>query len=169
MLYPYCPQCTHKLEKKAERLAVCPSCRFHLYDNPRPTVEAIILNEKDEILLIKRGHAPHKNSWDIPGGFVDSGESGEEALKRELKEELNVIIDSHRYFGSYDDLYPFQGDTYHTLALIYVVTIGNSTVTAGDDAVEARFFPKDTLPFEEIGFISVKQILRDFLSSPQKA
>ena len=85
----------------------CPQCnaRVGIYQNPIPTVDIIIEMESEGIILIKRKNPPH--GWAIPGGFVDYGESLEEAAIREAKEETNLEVELIRQFHTYSD--PEQG------------------------------------------------------------
>ena len=96
MIFKFCPKCSGDLTRKSENLLVCQKCKFELYLNPKPTNAAILENEKGEILLVKRKIPPKEGFWDLPGGFVEVGESAEEAIVREVKEELGI---SEKKFG----------------------------------------------------------------------
>ena len=97
MRFVFCPMCVAKLEmsisqfEHVERLS-CPKCGFIDYNNSRPTVSALILNDKNEVLLVRRAWHPFQGYLDVPGGFLESGEHPHHGLIREIKEELNADI-----------------------------------------------------------------------------
>ena len=80
----------------------------------------MIVNDKGEILFTKRSVDPHKGMLDLPGGFVDIMESAENALVREIKEELNLNIEHFQYFMSSPNEYIFGGLSVFTLDLAYI-------------------------------------------------
>src|SRR3954462_13276808 len=108
-MYKFCPKCGHQADKKSEYLLVCPNCGYDFYINPAGTNAVIIENSKGEILLVTRKFDPMKGYLDLPGGFIEVGESLEESALRELKEELGIEILNVKYFGSYPDEYLYQG------------------------------------------------------------
>ena len=65
------------------------NCEICAFNNPKATVTAIIIKD-NKLLLLKRNEEPFKNCWDLPGGFLEQGETPEEAVVRELKEELGI-------------------------------------------------------------------------------
>src|SRR3990167_5169640 len=101
----HCLRCGNKLEKKSSRESSCPKCGYAHYVNPYPTTSVIIENENGEIMLVKRKYNPKKGYWDLPGGFVDLNESGEECSRREIIEELGIKLKKLIYLGSYPDKY----------------------------------------------------------------
>jgi ADP-ribose pyrophosphatase YjhB (NUDIX family) len=131
--------------------------------NPFCTVDAIIeLRQYEDlppegIILIKRKNPPI--GWAIPGGFVDYGESLEDAVKREMEEETGLDIDLIRQFHTYSD--PARDPRHHTVTTVYIATAYGSP-KAGDDAKEIGIFTKDTLP-EDLAF-DHRQILDDYFS-----
>jgi len=124
--------------------------------NPFCTVDAIIEVEGG-IILIKRKNPPL--GWAIPGGFVDYGESLEDAVAREAKEEIGLDIELVRQFHTYSD--PERDPRHHTITTVYIARASGKPV-AGDDAKEARIFTKDTLP-QDLAF-DHKQILEDYFN-----
>lgn len=122
--------------------------------NPFCTVDAIIETENG-IILIERKNQP--SGWAIPGGFVDYGESFEDAVRREAKEETGLDIKLTRQFHTYSD--PKRDPRHHTISTIYIATASGEP-KAGDDAKEVGIFNKDSLP-EEIAF-DHRQILEDY-------
>ncbi len=166
-MYKFCPLCKGKLERKNPGLYICSSCRFHFYNNPKPTTAVFLINSKGEIFLVKRGREPKKGYWDSPGGFIEIGENAEESAKREVKEELGIEIKGLSYIGSFTGTYLYQGVNYSTLCLAYFVKLKKepSFVLEKEEIKEARFFKKDEIPWEKIAFEDVKAALKKLLSS----
>jgi ADP-ribose pyrophosphatase YjhB (NUDIX family) len=121
----------------------CPRCGAPLdrFDQPRLTVDALVTREPGEVLLVERGHPPP--GWALPGGFVDAGESLEEAVARELEEETGLRARRVRQFHTYSD--PGRDPRHPTVSTVFLVD-AEGTPRAGDDAAAARFFPWDALP-----------------------
>jgi 8-oxo-dGTP diphosphatase len=108
--------------------------------NPYPTVD-IIIETGHGIVLIERKNPP--NGWAIPGGFVDWGESLEEAAVREAREETSLRIDLIRQFHTYSD--PRRDPRYHTITTVYIGSAGGIP-RASDDAGAVGIFTQATLP-----------------------
>ncbi|GBD97585.1 MAG TPA: NUDIX hydrolase [Nitrospirae bacterium] len=124
--------------------------------NPVITVDAIIEIDGG-IVLIKRKNPPP--GWAIPGGFVDYGETLEEAVCREMKEETGLDINLVRQFHTYSD--PGRDPRHHTVSTVFIATASGRPI-AGDDAKEAKIFTRDTLP-EDIAF-DHRKILEDYFN-----
>ena len=124
------------------RLA-CPHCRRPLdrWDQPRVTVDAVVLNDRGEVLLVERRQEPP--GWALPGGFVDAGESLEDAVVRELAEETGLRARGVRQLHTYSD--PGRDPRHPTVSTVYLVQ-AEGTLVPGDDAGDARFHPPDRLP-----------------------
>lgn len=168
----HCLKCGTVIEWKSEDYAECPACGFHFYQNPKATVAMLVLNQHNELLMVKRARDPEKDKWDLPGGFVDTNESLEEALIREADEELKLELtkDQIRYFNSYPDRYLFQGVNYHVLSGVFIARVpDNVSLEPDDDVSEARYFPLDQIPFKEIAFESMEQAVQDFIAINQAA
>ena len=125
--------------------------------NPYLTVDVIIEIEGG-IVLIKRKNPPP--GWAIPGGFVDYGESLEEAAVREAKEETGLDIELIRQFHTYSD--PKRDPRHHTVSTIFIAR-ASGTPRAADDAKEVGIFTRDNLP-EDIAF-DHRQILEDYFNN----
>lgn len=95
----------------------------------------------DRIVLIKRKNPPF--GWAIPGGFVDYGETVEEAAKREALEETSLGVNLIRQFHVYSD--PQRDSRGHTISVVFIGS-AHGTPIGADDAVEARVFEKNALP-----------------------
>lgn len=149
----------------AGRLIECTRCQFVFYFSPAATNAVIIENMRGEILLVERKNPPNRGLWDLPGGFIEFDESGEESTVREIKEELAIKLTNLKYFGSYADRYFFKGINYYTLNLVYVTKIKNEKPKAADDVVAYKFFPKNKIPYPRLAFPYMQKVLKDYLSS----
>ena len=106
-----------------------------------PCVGAVILDEDGRILLIKRGHEPARGKWSIPGGRVEAGESAEDAVHREIREETGLSITLVREVGTVYRDAP-GGGRYCIRDFLATVAPGQIPVS-GDDADEAAFCTLD--------------------------
>lgn len=123
--------------------------------NPYPTVDIIIYDQSSEqIVLIERKNEPF--GWALPGGFVDTGESLEEACVREAKEETNLDCTLLCQFYSYSN--PKRDHRCHTITTVFIGH-GTGELKALDDAKSAQWFPLDQLP--SLVFDHLK-IIQDF-------
>jgi 8-oxo-dGTP diphosphatase len=115
------------------------------YVAPALTADAILL-KGHEVLLVRRKNPPFQDAWAIPGGFVDVGETVEDAARRELVEETGLRGDIVDLLGVYSD--PKRDPRGHTVTVAYVMKVGGivDVAMAGDDAAEARWFPLEKLP-----------------------
>lgn len=121
---------------------ICPTCGSDVkqYRNPFPTVD-VIIETNDGIILIERKNPPF--GWALPGGFVEYGESLEDAAIREAQEETSLEVRNLRLLGCYSD--PGRDSRMHTISTVYVGT-GSGTPQAADDAMNLAIFRLDSLP-----------------------
>ena len=101
-----------------------------------PCVGAI-LTDGEQILLIRRGHAPEAGRWSLPGGRVEPGETDEQALVREVREETGLEVVPGPLVGAVDRPQP---DGRVLVIRDYAAAITGGTLAAGDDADDARWF-----------------------------
>lgn len=129
------------------------------YRQPKLTVDLIIeLGElKKKLVLIRRKNPPY--GWALPGGFVDEGETVEEAAKREALEETSLHVELTRQFHVYSD--PRRDPRGHTVSVVFVAK-AEGTPRGADDAKEARLFSEEDLP-KELAF-DHSAILKDYFT-----
>ncbi len=130
--------------------------RSSRHRNPLPAVD-IIIRYRGGIILIKRKNPPY--GWALPGGFVDYGESLEEAAVREAREETGLHVKLLRQFHSYSD--PSRDPRQHTVSTVFLAE-ASGNAEAGDDAAELDVYGEGNLP-EPIAFDHSK-ILNDYFS-----
>lgn len=104
---------------------------------PLLTVDCVVFDASGALLLIERGHEPFKGCYALPGGFVDVGETVEQAALRELKEETGASGRVVRLIGVYSD--PGRDPRRHTVSAAFVVEWDGGAVSGGDDAASAAF------------------------------
>jgi NAD+ diphosphatase len=161
----YCPKCgSSEFSYKPDNSFLCANCEFHLYINASAAVAALIVNEKGELLLTRRAVEPQKGMLDLPGGFVDVMESAEQALCREIKEELNLDVTELTYFMSYPNEYVFGGLSVFTLDLAYVCVVKSfAGIDAKDDISGFEFIHPDNILFEQICSGSMRYIVQTYI------
>ncbi|MBN2254731.1 MAG: NUDIX hydrolase [Deltaproteobacteria bacterium] len=138
----------------------CPFCNNEIvrYRNPIPTVDIIIESDSDGIILIKRKNEPI--GWALPGGFVDYGESLEDAAIREAKEETSLDVTLISQFHTYSN--PDRDPRHHTVSTIFIAR-ATGKARADDDAADIGYFTRDSLP-DPIVF-DHRRILDDYFTN----
>ncbi|MDH4331190.1 MAG: NUDIX hydrolase [Desulfobulbaceae bacterium] len=123
-------------------MSQCSACgqTIPAYRNPVPTVDIIIALDGG-IVLVKRKNPPC--AWALPGGFVDYGESLEQAAVREALEETGLHVRLDRQFHTYSE--PDRDPRQHTVSTVFLATAEGAPM-AGDDAAEVAIFTEESLP-----------------------
>lgn len=125
----------------------------YTYDYPRPmlTADCMVVNDRKEILLVRRGNDPFKDCWALPGGFMEMDETIERCAVRELEEEtgLHVSEQDIKLIGVYSA--PDRDPRGRTVTAAFFLTLSHSatqipSIAAGDDAAEVRWWPLNALP-----------------------
>lgn len=147
---------------------MCDDCKFEYYINNSAAVACLIFNSEGELLLARRAIEPNKGMLDLPGGFVEPMESAEEAVIREIKEELDLEIRDMNYLVSFPNLYPFSNFVVPTVDLAFVCnTTDQKQIMPGDDVSSVEFILPANIDFNELCSESMKQIIRFYLSQHQ--
>jgi mutator protein MutT len=159
--YKYCPRCAAKGFFDSNTYAfTCKMCGFVFYLNASAAVAALIVNTQGELLLVRRGVDPDKGKLDLPGGFVDPGESAEQAVVREIHEELDIVPDKIEYIGSFPNQYNYAGTIVFTLDMAFICVVGDfSTLKCRDDVAAYEFVLPENIDYNQIAFQSIRQII----------
>jgi len=136
----------------------CPECGSvtRRHRNPVPTVDIIIEYQDQGLVLIRRANPPH--GWALPGGFVDYGESLEDAARREALEETGLRVNLLGQLHTYSD--PRRDPRQHNISTVFVAS-AQGVPRAADDARGLRIFSPEDLP-QPLAFDHA-QILADYL------
>jgi 8-oxo-dGTP diphosphatase len=113
------------------------------FQSPKITVDGVLFKD-NEILLVQRKHPPFQGMWALPGGFVEYGETTEQAVVREIKEETGLETSIRSLLGVYSQ--PDRDPRGHTISVVYLLAKKKGTVIGGDDAKKAAFQSLDELP-----------------------
>ncbi|MDD3036945.1 NUDIX domain-containing protein [Bacteroides sp.] len=162
----YCPECgSSHFDIHNEKSKKCATCGFVYYFNPSSATVALILNDKNELLVCRRAKEPAKGTLDLPGGFIDMNETGEEGVAREVMEETGLKVKETAYLFSLPNIYIYSGFPVHTLDMFFRCTVENTEhISAMDDVSDSFFIPLPEINPEEFGLNSIRQGLKKFLS-----
>lgn len=161
-VFRFCPRCgSAQFLSFSEKAHRCNDCDFELYNNASGAVVAIIRNNENEILFTRRAYNPCKGTLDLPGGFIDPGETAEEALAREIHEELNLQISKAKYKTSFSNEYIYSGLSVFTVDLVFECEILDlSCLQVADDVCAYEFHKPHAQLLEQIGLQSIKDIIK---------
>jgi len=115
----------------------------HLWKKPTLTCDGLLVRN-GELLLVQRGRDPFQGAFALPGGIVEYGESTEECVVREVREETRLETEIVRLVGVFSD--PHRDPRGHFITILYELKELGGSVVGGDDAESAGFFPLDALP-----------------------
>lgn len=144
MAASYCPRCGAQLERRfteGRDRDVCAACGFVFYRNPVPAV-GVVVAQDGNVVMIRRKYPPRAGYWALPAGYMELGESAEEAAIRECHEETGLLVQIDHLLG----VYSFGEGEESGLVIIYAATALGGELRAEDDAIEAGAFPLDALP-----------------------
>ncbi len=161
----FCPKCGGEFLDNNVKSKKCVKCGFTFYFNPSAAVVAIIKNNNDEILVATRAKDPAKGSYDLPGGFVDSFESAEMSVCREVKEECNLDVTSTSYLFSIPNIYTYSNFDVHTLDTFFECRVDNiNTLKAADDVAHLQFIAAKDIDISKFGLTSIREGLRQYIN-----
>jgi len=154
VFYKFCPKCGGDLDNLK-----CQNCGFVFYQNSRPTAGIVILNDKNQVLLMKRAADSRIGKWSLPGGFLENFETPEEAVLRETKEEIDVEVQIENFLLFSISKYIYEGGGY-VLPIHFRGRIKSGEPKPTKFASEVRWFDRKDIPWDDIAFESNKKALK---------
>ena len=166
----FCPHCgSRRFSVHDVKSKHCADCGFTYYANAMSATAAFITREVDsrrQLLVVRRANEPARGTLDLPGGFVDMEETGEEGICREISEEtgLTVAASDLRYLFSLPNLYLYSGMTLHTLDLFYAVDVPPTAVPhPADDASACLWIDIASLNPADFGLRSISRAVERWI------
>lgn len=154
------------MTRNPDSSAQCGGCGLVLFGNIATAVGAFIADEQGRVLLLRRGNEPSKGKLGAPGGFIDIGETVEEALRREVREEVNLEVETLTYLCSFPNRYEYKGITYPTADLYFICTVKSLQPLAAMDEVESCcFLAPEEIDLTELAFPTLRQAFQVYLKT----
>jgi ADP-ribose pyrophosphatase YjhB (NUDIX family) len=159
----HCSNCGTRLraetpETEHRERAVCPSCGFIAYVNPRLVVTTIPVTDAGEAVLLRRGIEPGRGAWAQPGGFLEVDETVAEAAVRETLEETGLLVEPGEIVGLYSRLEAA------VVVVVFEARIVGGTARVTPEALEVATFAPDAIPWDDIAFKTSYWAIRDWVS-----
>jgi ADP-ribose pyrophosphatase YjhB (NUDIX family) len=163
-MFKYCPSCGRpEISFVGPKELACRACSFTYFHNVAVGVAAI-LEFGGKIIMLRRGSEPGKGKLDLPGGFAEPQESAEEALKREVTEELKLSLKTVTYLGSAPNVYEYKGVVYQTCDLFFHSKIDVLlTECDKEEIAELLVMAPAEIPRGQIAFQSTRMFLGRFI------
>ncbi|MCX7976776.1 MAG: NUDIX hydrolase [Bellilinea sp.] len=155
-IYRYCPQCAAELETRiifGKPRPVCPRCGFIHFADPK-VAAGVLVEQDDQVLLVRRINEPLQGLWSIPAGFVDAHEDPQQAALRECREETGLEV---KITGLVDVINGREHERGADIIIVYRAEVIGGSLLAGDDADQAAFFPRSQLP--PLAFRATRRVL----------
>ncbi|MCO4837788.1 MAG: NUDIX hydrolase [Oceanospirillaceae bacterium] len=141
---------------------VCSSCEFIFYENPR-IIAGCLATFGDKVLLCKRAIEPRKGYWTLPAGFMENGETTQEAALRETYEEAYASPELHELFSV------CNLPNYNQVHLFYRAKMISAKYASGPESLEVALYEEADIPWDDIAFGTVTQTLKRFFEDRKSA
>jgi NAD+ diphosphatase len=160
----YCHLCGGLNIKGKTQPSECSNCHNLRFENASPTVDLILFNEEGKVLITERGVDPAKGKYDLPGGFVDLDETLEEAIAREVQEELGLAPDDYTtpvYQESQSVQYSYSKEVRTVLGSIFAAKLKTKQkINPQDDVASIKFVSIDDLSTIDFSLDTYPEIIK---------
>tara|TARA_R110002073_G_scaffold61637_3_gene154999 strand:- start:14311 stop:14847 length:537 start_codon:yes stop_codon:yes gene_type:complete len=152
----FCPNCGTPNANLGSIPFRCDACGFANFFGPCGAVGALVTNEHNQLLLVRRARDPERGKWGLPGGFVDRSETIEQALAREVFEETRLKVSSYEFLMSHPNDYHYGGIIVAVIDTFFVCKVSNAAEIAlqASELTEFRYVDKDSPLFDQMAFPS---------------
>ena len=142
--FVFCPRCGADREGRGNPLR-CGACEYTHFFGPVAAVATVVIDDAGRVLFLTRAKDPHKGKHGLPGGFVDPGESAEEAARREADEELKLELGDLRFLMTLPNDYAYSGVVVKTVDVFFAARALNAeSLTAAEGEVDGFAFREPT-------------------------
>jgi ADP-ribose pyrophosphatase YjhB (NUDIX family) len=154
-LFKHCPRCAAQRTSESDAVRfVCEGCGFVYYYNVAVSSSVIIVAKDGHALFIRRARNPGMGKLALPGGFIDRGETAENAAMREVHEEAGVQLQSVEFLASFPNLYTYRDVEYPVVDLFFTAQVDSRQASPLDDVTEIVWAPPYPLPDQDLAFPS---------------
>jgi len=162
-IFDYCPSCgSDGISFDGIKMFHCKDCNLTYFHNVAAAVAAV-LEYDGRIVLARRNKEPRSGKLDLPGGFVDPNESAENAVKREIREELSIELKEVEYLASHPNLYEYKGVPYCTCDLFFYSNLSEPPKSFDKHEIEELVLLKPSkVQYDQLAFESIKACLGFF-------
>ncbi len=158
--FTYCPLCANRLTEKyvyGRERGYCTACGFIYFREPKVAVGGLIC-DGERVLLIRRSVPPRVGFWAVPSGFVEYDEHPRTALAREIEEETGLMVEVARVI----EVYPNADASRPGVFILFAAQPVWGLLRPGDDVSEARWFGPADVPWQDLAFEQMNDVLRAF-------
>lgn len=157
--FKFCPRCgSARFAINDARSKRCPDCGFTYYLNASASTAAVIVNRRGEVLVSRRAFEPAKGTLDLPGGFVDPGESISDGMRREIMEETGCRVESLEWLFSLPNSYSFSGFDVPTADSFFLCRLAEGQEPrAHDDVAALEWIAAGNLNPADFGLASISK------------
>ncbi len=164
-LFRHCPRCATARTTEGDAVRfVCEACGFVYYYNVAVSAAVLIANQQSELLLVRRAREPGKDKLAFPGGFIDRGETAENAAMREVREECGVRLDEVAFLLSSPNLYSYREVEYPVVDLSFTARVASRLASPLDEVTEVVWTSAAGLREEDLAFPPHARALEAFLA-----
>lgn len=166
IVFKYCPKCgKNEFEQNSNTMKKCVACGYEMFRNPTIGAAALVFDDQDRLMVVRRSREPAMGTLDLPGGFCDAGEMIEEAIIREVREETGIEVSVEKYLFNIPNDYNYKGIDLYPLDFFFQCRIKDMShieIDKGENS-ELLFLSKEEINPEDFGLFSIQKALKRLL------